>query len=92
MKTFNTARSIGAALAFAAATALMAGTTAANAWSQQATDAQMDNETNYRTTGGYRDAVTPRFPAGVYNSVDAPARRFDLPAGTPQRDFQLEGR
>src|SRR5712691_10558017 len=63
-KTF--ARSFTATLAVAAM-AVLAGSNAAKARDQQATDAQMDNEDNYRAAGAY--AYSPRHLSGAYAST-----------------------
>src|SRR5712671_6054750 len=83
------ARSFTAMLAVAAMTAVTAGVNTAKAWDQQATEAQMDNELNYRGAGGYS-----RHLSGPYASTRSPThfRGIDVGRPTSQRDFQLEGR
>ncbi|HEX4553159.1 MAG TPA: hypothetical protein VH249_04185 [Xanthobacteraceae bacterium] len=85
-------RSFAALLAVAAMTAVTA--SAAKAWDQQATEAQMDNELNYGVTGGYGHSAHARHPSGPYASARSPAhfRGIDPAAPSWQRDFQLEGR
>jgi len=86
-KTF--ARSFTATLAVAAM-AVLAGSNAAKAWDQQATDAQMDNEDNYRAAGAY--AYSPRHLSGAYASTRSRWHVRGNGFVAPQRDFQLEGR
>ena len=88
---FNTARSFTAALAIAAITPL-AGANTAKAWDQQATEAQMDNEDNYRAAGAYGYSVVPRHPSGAYNRANSRWHSRGNDVAAPQRDFQLEGR
>jgi hypothetical protein len=82
-------RSFTAVLAVAAMTAVTAGVNTAKAWDHQATEAQMDNELNYRGAGGHS-----RHLSGPYASARSPAhfRGIDVGGPTSQRDFQLEGR
>ncbi len=88
-KTFT--RSFTAALAIAAITPL-AGANTAKAWDQQATEAQMDNEDNYRGAGAYGYSVVPRHPPGAYASANSRWHIRGNGVAAPQRDFQLEGR
>jgi hypothetical protein len=88
-KTF--ARSFTAALAIAAMTVL-AGANTAKAWDQQASEAQMDNEDNYRAAGAYGYSAVPRHLSGAYASAHSHWHIRGSGAGVPQRDFQLEGR
>jgi hypothetical protein len=88
-KTF--ARSFTAALAVAAMTVL-AGANTAKAWDQQATEAQMDNEDNYRALGAYGHSAVPRHLSGAFASAHSQSHIRDFGDVVPQRDFQLEGR
>ena len=87
-KTF--ARSFTAALAVGAM-AVLAGANTAKAWDQQATEAQMDNEANYRGAGAYGHSVTPHL-SGAYASARSPAHFRGIGVPTSGRDFQLGGR
>ena len=84
------ARSFAALLAVAAMTAVTAST--AKAWDQQATEAQMDNEINYRAAGGYAYAASSRHRSGAYASAHSPAHIRGFGVAAPQRDFQMGGR
>jgi len=84
------ARSFTAVLAVAAM-AVLAGANTAKAWDQQATEAQMDNEANYRGAGAYGYSVTPHL-SGAYASARSPAHFRGIGVPTSGRDFQLEGR
>jgi uncharacterized membrane protein len=88
------ARSFTVALALAAITAVTAGVNTANAWDQQATEAQMDNELNYGVNGGYRYSAHTGHLSGAYASARSGARFRGNGGAAPtwQRDFQLEGR
>ena len=88
------ARSFAAALALAAITAVTAGVSTANAWDQQATEAQMDNELNYGVNGGYGYSAHARDLSGAYASARSRAHIRGNGGSAPawQRDFQLEGR
>ena len=68
------ARSFAAALAVGAM-AVLAGANTAKAYDQQATEAQMDNEDNYRGAGAYSHVVTPRHLSGV--RANARSRGFE---------------
>jgi hypothetical protein len=85
------ARSFTAVLAVAAMTVL-AGANTAKAWDQQATEAQMDNELNYRAAGGYAYAASSRHRSGAYASAHSPAHIRGFGVAAPQRDFQMGGR
>jgi len=65
--------------------AVLAGANTAKAWDQQATEAQMDNEANYRGAGAYGYSVTPHL-SGAYASAHS---RSHIRGGfaAPHRDF-----
>jgi hypothetical protein len=83
-------KSLAAALTVAALTTLAAGATPAKASDQQATEAQLDNDLNYRAAG-YPGLFNPQPRSGAYASARPFAHiRGDIPAA--EHDFQLEGR
>src|SRR6266481_2540908 len=61
-------KSLAAALTVAALTTLAASATAAKASDQQATEAQMDNDLNYRAAG-YPGLFNPQPRSGAYASA-----------------------
>jgi hypothetical protein len=75
-----------------AAMAVLAGANTAKAWDQQATEAQMDNEDNYRAAGGYAYSPSSRHRSGAYARAHSPAHIRGFGGAVPQRDFQLGGR
>ena len=83
------ARSFTAMLALAAMTAVTAGVSTARAWDQQATEAQMDNELNYRGAGGYSRHLSGAYASSA-EATHVPVSMGWVPAEL--NDVQMYGR